>query len=122
MTPGLSWFRPTRPYVQQRSVHCITCTEVLVVGGTSLGERVSEAPKSQSELGMRVLVCLSASGAVGIRCPCRAPAASFYRSRGGSYTCRICMGRLFSPQSGGEQLVFPVAEHFGAWRRAWASS
>jgi len=32
MTPGVSWFRPMRSYVQQRSVHCITCTEVLVVG------------------------------------------------------------------------------------------
>ena len=51
MTPGLSWFRPMRPYVQQRSVHCITCTEVLVVGVTSFGERGRDAPRSLGALG-----------------------------------------------------------------------
>ena len=45
-TPGLSWFLPMRPYVQQRRMHCITCTGALVVGDTSLYERGREAPKS----------------------------------------------------------------------------
>ena len=33
-------------YVQQRRMHCITCTGALVVGDTSLYERGREAPKS----------------------------------------------------------------------------
>ena len=41
-----------RPYVQQRSVHCITCIVVLVVGGTSLSERGKGAPKSLDVLGV----------------------------------------------------------------------
>ena len=52
MTPGLSWFRSRRPYIQQKGRHYITCTGVLVVGGTSLSERGRGAPKSLDVLGV----------------------------------------------------------------------
>ena len=45
----------------------------------------------------------------------------FIDQGGESYMCRTSTGRLLSPRSGGEQLVFPVAERCGARRRAWAS-
>ena len=46
----------------------------------------------------------------------------FIDQGGESYTCRMSTGRLFSPRSGGEQLVFLVAKRRKAWRRAWAPS
>ena len=46
MTPNLSWFRPMRPYIQQGGSTILSCTGVLIVGGTSLSERGREAPKS----------------------------------------------------------------------------
>ena len=58
VTPGLFWFRPMRPYVQQIRMHCITCTGVLVVQDTSLCGRGREAPKS---LGVVVLIETSAN-------------------------------------------------------------
>ena len=45
----------------------------------------------------------------------------FIDQGGESYTCRTSTGRLLSPRSGGEQLVFPVTERCGARRRAWVS-
>ena len=38
----------------------------------------------------------------------------FIDQGGESYTCRTSTGRLLSPRSGGEQLVFLVAERRGA--------
>jgi len=105
MTPGLSWFRPRRPYVQQKGRPCITCTGVLVVGGTSLSERGRGAPKSLDVLGV-----IEASASIGwservflsslFRVAHAGPPPHFTDQGGGSYMCRRSTGSSFSPNPG----------------------
>ena len=97
MTQDLSWFRPTGPYVQQGGSTVLSCTGVLVIGGTSLSERGREAPKS-----LDVLELIEASANMGwCECECirvsfRLPPRvysrpSFYRLKEGRV---ICMGDM----------------------------
>jgi hypothetical protein len=114
----------------------LSCTGGLVVGGTSLGEKGREAPKSQS---MRKVIEASANmwgrtyfsvcaflrefdpprkrSASG-----RGPPPPFIGSRRGGLHARNVSGFVILSSNLGEQLVAPIAEHCEVWPRAWLSS
>ena len=100
----------------------LSCTGVLVVGGTSVSERGKEAPKSLDVLGV-----IEVSANIG-SCECECEFAcvrscvspSFYRPKEGRITyVHEQWSRLLPPESGENSWR---SLRCGAWRRAWLSS
>ena len=87
-------------------------------------EESSQVPCALGLIGSSASVerCCGHEPVRALSVPYEALPPPFIDQGGESYTCRISMGCHLFPRSEGEQLDFPVAEHWGARCQAWASS
>ena len=121
MTPDLSWFRPTGPYVQQRGRHCI----ILLRGACSRGYKLERERERSSQVpGVLGMIEVGESSRVGVcsSAPCAEGSSSFYRPRRGELHVLHIYRVVSSPPDPGENsrsfLSPGAAEHgVGCGRR-----